>query len=40
MLKDRTFNIVVVDKNNPRKFDVNNKGIQRKYDGKKQIVKI
>ncbi|NDV60463.1 TIM-barrel domain-containing protein [Bacteroides sp. 519] len=34
MLKDRVFNVIFVDKNNPKPFDVNAKGIEIKYNGK------
>ena len=40
MLKSRTFNIVVVDKNNPKPFDLNVKGIEVSYNGEKQDVKL
>ena len=40
MLKNRTFNIVFVDKNNPRPFDLNTKGIGISYNGTKQVVKL
>lgn len=40
MLKERNFNIVVVDKNNPQPFDLNAVGKKVRYDGKAQIIKI
>ena len=40
MLQSRTFNVVVVDKSNPKPFDMNAKGQEVTYDGKKQVVKL
>ncbi|MDL2291786.1 DUF5110 domain-containing protein, partial [Bacteroides sp. OttesenSCG-928-F21] len=40
MLQSRRFNIVTVDKNNPKPFDLSTKGIEVAYDGKKQIIKL
>ena len=40
MLKNRVFNVIVVDKNNPKPFDVNAKGVEIMYSGKKEEVKF
>ena len=40
MLKNRTFNIIVVDKNKPQPFDMKAKGKKITYDGQSQFVKI
>ncbi|NDV83785.1 TIM-barrel domain-containing protein [Bacteroides sp. 51] len=40
MLQNRKFNVVVVDKNNPKPFDMNAKGMEVAYDGKKQVIKL
>lgn len=40
MLKSRVFNVVVVDKNNPKAFDANAKGVEVKYAGKKEVVRL
>lgn len=40
MPENRKFNIVFVDKNTPRPFDINAKGKEIAYDGKEQIVKL
>lgn len=40
MLKSRVFNVVVVDKNNPKAFDANAKGMEVKYSGKKEVVRL
>jgi len=40
MLQNRKFNIVMVDQNNPKPFDMNAKGMEVTYDGKKQVVKL
>ena len=40
MLKERNFNIVVVDENNAAAFNGKNKGVSVRYNGEKQTVKI
>ncbi len=40
MLKERSFNIVKVDKNRSQPFDLDVKGIVVKYDGKQRTVKL
>ncbi|WP_163209687.1 hypothetical protein [Bacteroides sp. 519] len=40
MLKERTFNVVVVDKNKPQGYNVKTKGQVVKYDGGVQTIKI
>ena len=40
MLKERTFNVVVVSKDKPQAFDLKAKGQVVKYDGTKQVVKL
>jgi alpha-D-xyloside xylohydrolase len=40
MLRSRTFNVVIVDKNNPKPFDRNVKGVEVAYDGKMQAVRL
>jgi alpha-D-xyloside xylohydrolase len=40
MLQHRTFNIILVDKSNPKPFDMNTKGLDVTYNGKKQVVKL
>jgi alpha-D-xyloside xylohydrolase len=40
MLAGRTFNVVFVDKNNPRPFDPDARGVEVAYTGEKQIVKL
>ena len=40
MLKERTFNIVKVTKDQPKGFDLKAKGTVVKYDGKAQTVKL
>ena len=40
MLKERTFEIVKVNKENSDAFDKKSKGIIVKYDGKSQTVKL
>ena len=40
MLKNRTFNIVVTDKNEPKPFDLNIKGFEVSYNGEKQDIKL
>lgn len=40
MLKERTFRIVVVDKDKPQPFDLKAKGQTVKYDGRKVVVKL
>ena len=40
MLKERTFNIVKVSKDQPKGFDLKAKGTVVKYDGKAQTVKL
>lgn len=40
MPERRVFNVVFVDRNNPKPFDLNAKGTEVVYDGKKQIVKL
>lgn len=40
MLKDRVFNVVFVDKNNPKPFDMNAKGIEVAYSGKEVEIKM
>lgn len=40
MLKERTFNVVKVSKDQPQPFDLKAKGITVKYDGKAQTVKL
>lgn len=40
MLKERTFNIVVVSKDKPQPFDLNVTGKMVKYDGSQQVVKL
>ncbi|MCD7899688.1 MAG: DUF5110 domain-containing protein [Bacteroides sp.] len=40
MLENRTFNVVFVDKNNPKPFNRNAQGIKITYNGKKQVVKL
>ena len=40
MLKERVFNAVLVDKNNPKPFDMDAKGIEIAYNGKKEVVKL
>lgn len=37
MLKDRIFNVVLVDKNNPKPFDMSAKGIEVAYNEKKKL---
>ncbi|MDR2968799.1 MAG: DUF5110 domain-containing protein [Tannerellaceae bacterium] len=39
MIKSRTFNVVFVDKNHPKPFDADAKGIEVSYSGKKEIVR-
>ena len=40
MLKERTFNVVKVSKDQPQPFDLKAKGTTVKYDGKAQTVKL
>lgn len=40
MLKERIFNVIFVDKNNPKPFDMNLKGIEVTYNGKNEVVKF
>jgi alpha-D-xyloside xylohydrolase len=40
MLRNRTFNVVVVEKNNPAALDANVKGVKVAYDGKMQAVRL
>ena len=40
MLKNRIFNVVFIDKNNPKPFNENTKGVQVSYSGKKEEVKF
>ncbi|MDL2305109.1 DUF5110 domain-containing protein [Bacteroides sp. OttesenSCG-928-D19] len=40
MLKNRVFNVVFVDKNNPKPFDMNAKGKEVAYNGKEEVVKL
>lgn len=40
MLKSRVFNVIFVDKNNPKPFDPDVKGTEINYNGKKQIIKL
>ena len=40
MLKERTFNVVVVNKDKPQVFNLKAKGLVVKYDGTKQVVKL
>ncbi|MBQ8520284.1 MAG: DUF5110 domain-containing protein, partial [Bacteroides sp.] len=40
MLQERTFNIVVADKENPQPFDLNAKGQVVKYNGSRQVVRL
>ena len=40
MLKERTFNVVVVSKDKPQAFNLKAKGQVVKYDGTKQVVKL
>lgn len=40
MLESRTFNVVYVDKDTPKSFDLNAKGIEVTYNGKKEVVKL
>lgn len=40
MLKERTFNVVKVDRNQPQPFDLNAKGVMVKYDGMQQSVRL
>ena len=40
MLKERTFNVVVVNKEKAQPFDLNAKGQVVKYNGTKQVVKL
>lgn len=40
MMKNRIFNIVVVNNNNPKAFQFDAKGKQVKYDGRKQVVSL
>ncbi|KAA6330245.1 Alpha-xylosidase BoGH31A [termite gut metagenome] len=40
MLANRKFNIVIVDKNTPKPFDLNTKGKVVEYDGKEQTITI
>ncbi len=40
MIENRTFNIVFIDKNNPRPFDMNAQGTEISYNGNKQVVKL
>lgn len=40
MLKNRVFNVIFIDKNNPRPFDVNAKGIEVVYNDRKEEIKF
>ncbi|MBP1593263.1 MAG: yicI 7 [Bacteroidetes bacterium] len=40
MLKNRTFNVVYVNKTNPKAFDLKVKGKMVKYNGTKQVIKL
>ncbi|KAA6309735.1 Alpha-xylosidase BoGH31A, partial [termite gut metagenome] len=40
MLLNRKFNIVIIDKNTPKPFDLNAKGTVVEYDGKEQTITI
>lgn len=40
MLKSRVFNVVFVDKKNPKVFNVNTKGVEVLYSGKKEVIKL
>ena len=40
MLANRVFNVVIVDKNNPKPFNPDAKGIEVSYSGKKEVVKL
>jgi alpha-D-xyloside xylohydrolase len=40
MLRNRTFNVVIVDKNNPKPFGKHVKGVEIAYDGRMKILKL
>ncbi len=40
MLQSRTFNIILVDKDNAKPFNLNEKGIEVKYSGKKVVIRL
>ncbi len=40
MLAERTFNIVSVDKNHPKPYNLNASGVKVKYDGSEQTIKL
>ena len=40
MLEERTFTVVVVNEDKPQAFDINAKGIEVKYTGSAQTVKL
>lgn len=40
MLENRTFNVVFVDKNNPKPFNPDAKGVKVAYNGQEQVVKL